>query len=388
MRQLLNGNEAAAHAARLARVEVLASYPITPAAPAMEKITRFIAEGNLKARFIRVESDHSALAACLGAAMAGARPFLITNSQGLAYMSEVLYHTSGLRQPVVMAVVNRALAAPHSRFPEHGDAVAQEAAGWVQLFCENNQEVLDSILQAFYLGEDEGVRLPVMVHYEGYIQSHTREVVDLPEPEAVDAFLPLVRRPVLDVDHPLAVNTVTGPGLYTEYKYNQDAALQGAGRILEEVSRAYAGLTGRDWGGPVMGYRLEDAEILLVAMGSLVSTAREAVDALREQGLKAGLLKIRLFRPFPAAAVVANLRRAKAVVALDKNIVYGVGGALARELRASLYGQAVVPVYSSILGLGGRDVGAADLIRIYGEVEEQAAGGVPPAAYQWYGRQS
>ncbi|MGI9861173.1 transketolase C-terminal domain-containing protein [Moorella naiadis] len=385
MRQLLNGNEAAAYAARLARVEVLASYPITPAAPAMEKITRFIAEGNLKARFIRVESDHSALAACLGAAMAGARPFLITNSQGLAYMSEVLYHTSGLRQPVVMAVVNRALAAPHSRFPEHGDAVAQEAAGWVQLFCENNQEVLDSILQAFRLGEDEGVRLPVMVHYEGYIQSHTREVVDLPEPEVMDSFLPLVRRPVLDVENPLAVNTVTGPGFYTEYKYNQDAALQGAGRVLEEVSRAYAGLTGRDWGGPVTGYRLEDAEVVLVAMGSLVSTAREAVDALREQGCKAGLLKIRLFRPFPAAAVVANLRGAKAVVALDKNIVYGVGGALARELRATLYGQAAVPVYSYILGLGGRDVGVEDLTRIYRQVREQMGAGTPPVPYQWYG---
>ncbi|QGP91638.1 Pyruvate synthase subunit PorA [Neomoorella glycerini] len=385
MRQLLNGNEAAAHAARLARVEVLASYPITPAAPVMEKITQFIAEGSLKCNFVRVESDHSALAAALGATMAGARSFLITNSQGLAYMSEVLYHVSGLRQPVVMAVVNRALAAPHSRFPEHGDVVAQEACGWVQLFCENNQEVLDSLLQAFRLGEDERVRLPVMVNYEGYIQSHTRETVDLPEQEAVANFLPLVRRPVLDVNNPLAVNTVTGPELYIDYKYQQDAALQRAGEVLQEVSTAYAGLTGRDWGGPVTGYRLEDAAIVLVAMGSLVSTARIAVDALRAVGEKAGLLKVRLFRPFPAAAVRESLRAAEAVVALDKNIVYGAGGALARELRAGLYGLATMPVYSYILGLGGRDVGVEDLTSIYRQVREQLGAGTTPAPYQWYG---
>ncbi|WP_258358799.1 transketolase C-terminal domain-containing protein [Moorella sulfitireducens] len=385
MRLLLNGNEAAAHAARLARVEVLASYPITPAAPVMEKITQFIAEGSMKCNFVRVESDHSAMAAALGAAMAGARSFLITNSQGLAYMSEVLYHTSGLRQPVVMAVVNRALAAPHSRFPEHGDVVAQETCGWVQLFCENNQEVLDSLIQAFRLGEDEGVRLPVMVNYEGYIQSHTRETVDVPEQEAIDNFLPLVRRPVLDVNNPLAVNTVTGPELYMDYKYHQDAALQHAGEVLEEVSGAYARITGRDWGGAVSGYRLEDADIVLVAMGSLVSTARLAVDDLRAAGEKAGLLKIRLFRPFPAAAVRESLQAARAIIALDKNIVYGAGGALARELRAGLYGFPAAPVYSYILGLGGRDVGVEDLAGIYRQVSEQLGSGTAPAPYQWYG---
>ncbi|GEA18374.1 MAG: pyruvate ferredoxin oxidoreductase alpha subunit [Moorella sp. (in: firmicutes)] len=385
MHLLLNGNEAAAHAARLARVEVLASYPITPAAPVMEKITQFIADGNLKCNFVRVESDHSAMAAALGAAMAGARSFLITNSQGLAYMSEVLYHTSGLRQPVVMAVVNRALAAPHSRFPEHGDVVAQEACGWIQLFCENNQEVLDSLIQAFRLGEDERVRLPVMVNYEGYIQSHTRETVDLPEQEAVDTFLPLVRRPVLDVNNPLAVNTVTGPELYMDYKYHQDAALQRAGEVLQEVSANYTKLTGRDWGGAVSGYRLEDAEIVLVAMGSLVSTARIAVDALRAAGEKAGLLKIRLFRPFPADTVREMMHHTRAVVALDKNIVYGAGGALGRELRAVLYGFTKVPVYSYILGLGGRDVGVEDLITIYRQVNEGLAAGKIPALYQWYG---
>ena len=386
MRQLLNGNEAAAMAARLARVEVLASYPITPAAPAMEQIVRFIAEGKLKAKFIRVESDHSALAAAVGAALAGARPLVITNSQGLAYMSEVLYHASGLRLPIVMAVVNRGLAAPHTRFPDHGDAIAQEASGWVQLFCENNQEVLDTLIQAYRLAEDDRVRLPVMVHYESYIQSHTREVVEVPSEEAIDRFLPLYRRPALDVDNPQAVNVVTGPDLYMDYKHQQDKALQGSREVLREIDLAYAGLTGRAWGGTLGVYRLDGAEYIFVTMGSLASTCREAVDMLREGGLPVGLLKIRSFRPFPREEVRSLLRDARAAIVLDKNIVYGSGGALAREVRASLYGLARGPfVYSYIAGLGGRDVTSEDAVRIYKMVEEKVKANLEPLPYEWYG---
>lgn len=385
MRVLLSGNEAAAYAARLAKIEVLSSYPITPAAPAMEKITQFIAEGSLQAKFIRVESDHSALAAALGASLTGARPFLATNSQGLAYMSEVLYHVSGLRQPIVMAVVNRALAAPHSRFPDHGDVIAQETSGWVQLFCENNQEVLDSILEAFRLAEDERMRLPAMVNYESYIQSTTKETVDVPEQEDIDGFLPLKRHKALDVENPMAVNTVTSPEFYTDYKYRQDEALKRAPQILEEVDEIYAGLTGRSWGGAVTGYQLEDAELIFVTMGSLVSTARLAVADLRAKGQKAGLLKVRLFRPFPALEIKQSLEKAKAVIVLDKNIVFGVGGALAREIRASLYGISNIPVYSYILGLGGRDVDENDLEKIYRETEEKLLAGAVSSDYQWYG---
>jgi len=385
LRVLLSGNEAAAYAARLAKIEVLSSYPITPAAPAMEKITQFIAEGSLQAKFIRVESDHSALAAALGASLTGARPFLATNSQGLAYMSEVLYHTSGLRQPVVMAVVNRALAAPHSRFPDHGDVIAQETSGWVQLFCENNQEVLDSILEAFRLAEDERMRLPAMVNYESYIQSTTKETVDVPEQEDIDGFLPLKRHKALDVENPMAINTVTSPEFYTDYKYRQDEALKRAPQILEEVDQIYAGLTGKSWGGAVTGYQLEDAELIFVTMGSLVSTARLAVADLRAKGQKAGLLKVRLFRPFPAREIKQSLERAKAVIVLDKNIVFGVGGALAREIRASLYGISDIPVYSYILGLGGRDVDEKDLEKIYQETEEKLLAGAVSSDYQWYG---
>ncbi|GFN21847.1 transketolase C-terminal domain-containing protein [Thermanaeromonas sp. C210] len=386
MRELLNGNEAAAEAARLARIEVLASYPITPAAPVMERLTGFIAQGTLKARFIRVESDHSALAAAAGAALAGGRTLVVTNSQGIAYMSEVLYHVSGLRLPVVMAVVNRALAAPHSRFPDHGDAVAQEACGWIQLFCENNQEVLDTVIQAYRLAEDDRVRLPVMVNYESYIQSHTREVVEVPEEEIIDGFLPLNRRAALDVDNPRAINVVTGPDLYMDYKYRQDAALRGAAKVLAEVSGEYGRLTGRNWGGPVEGYRLQEAGHVLVTMGSLVSTCREAVDQLRAAGEPAGLLKIRAFRPFPVEEVREYLKGVKTVTVLDKNIVYGSGGALAREVRAALYGEPEAPpVFSYIAGLGGRDVTSADVCKIFGLTQEKRRAGAKPPAFEWYG---
>jgi pyruvate ferredoxin oxidoreductase alpha subunit len=300
-------------------------------------------------------------------------------------MSEVLYHTSGLRQPIVMAVVNRALAAPHSRFPDHGDVIAQETSGWVQLFCENNQEVLDSILEAFRLAEDERMRLPAMVNYESYIQSTTKETVDVPEQEDIDGFLPLKRHKALDVENPMAVNTVTSPEFYTDYKYRQDEALKRAPQILEEVDEIYAGLTGRSWGGAVTGYQLEDAELIFVTMGSLVSTARLAVADLRAKGQKAGLLKVRLFRPFPALEIKQSLEKAKAVIVLDKNIVFGVGGALAREIRASLYGISNIPVYSYILGLGGRDVDENDLEKIYRETEEKLLAGAVSSDYQWYG---
>lgn len=386
MRELLNGNEATALAARLARVEVLASYPITPAAPVMERITSFIDEGSLKAKFIRVESDHSALAAAAGAALAGARALVVTNSQGLAYMSEVLYHVSGLRLPVVMAVVNRALAAPHSRFPDHGDLIAQEACGWIQLVCENNQEVLDTLIQAYRLAEDDRVRLPVMVNYESYIQSHTREIVEIPGEQMIEGFLPLNRKAALDIDNPRAINVVTGPDLYMDYKYRQDLALKEAGKVLAEVSSEYGRVTGRDWGGMTAGYRLEGAEHVLVTMGSLASTCREAVDHLREEGKRAGLLKIRAFRPFPIEEVRESLRGIKTVTVLDKNIVYGSGGALAREMRAALCGELDIPeVYSYILGLGGRDVTSKDVLEIFGLTEEKWRAGEKPTAYEWYG---
>lgn len=376
---LLTGSEAAAYGAKLARIEVLAYYPITPAFPAMERISKFIDEGELNTRFVRVESDHSALAAALGASLAGSRTFTVTNSQGLLYMTEVVYHTAGLRQPVVMAVANRALSAPHSRFPEQGDAISQGASGWISLFCENNQEVLDTILQAFKIAET--VRLPVMVNYEGYIQSHTLEEVDVPNQEKLDQFLPLNRVRTLDVENPQAVNTVASPEFYMDYKFRQNEAMEQALPIINNVASDYAGEFGRDWSGLIEAYRMDDAEHAIVAMGSMVSDARIAVDELRNEGKKVGLVKVRAWRPFPAEALRETLKNVQLITACDKNIVYGLGGALGSEIKSALYGQNV-RINSYVLGLGGRDVTTEEIkqvLELSEKTEKQAT------ASEWFG---
>jgi pyruvate ferredoxin oxidoreductase alpha subunit len=377
---LMTGSEAAAYGAKLAKIEVLAYYPITPAFPAMERLSKFIEDGELKAKFVRVEGDHSALAAALGASLAGSRAFSVTNSQGLLYMTEVVYHTAGLRQPVVMAVANRALSAPHSRFPEQGDAISQDASGWIQLFCENNQEVLDTTLHAFKVAET--CRLPVMVNYEGYIQSHTQEEVDVPQQDKVDVFMPFKRVATLDINNPQAVNTVTSPEFYMDYKFHQNEAMSQALQVINTVAGEFKRDFGRDWSGLVEGYRMADAEHALVAMGSAAADCRIVVDALRTEGKKIGLVKIRSFRPFPAEAVRALLKNVKLVTVLDKNIIFGSGGALGNETKSALYGYSSVPVKSYIVGLGGRDFRPDEIKQVVGQSEEQAQKGT---AYEWFG---
>ncbi len=377
---LLTGSEAAAYGAMLARIEVLAYYPITPAFPAMERMNKFIEDGEMNTRFIRAEGDHSALAAALGASLAGSRTFTVTNSQGLLYMTEVAYHTAGLRQPVVMAVANRALSAPHSRFPEQGDAISQDASGWIQLFCENNQEVLDTILQAFKVGET--CRLPVMVNYEGYIQSHTQEEVDVPQLAKVDAFLPFTRVSALDINNPQGINTVTSPDLYMDYKYHQNDAMSQALEVINNVAAEFSRDFGRDWSGVIEGYRMDDADHALVTMGSTVSDGRIVIDALRAEGKKAGLVKIRSFRPFPAAAMRAMLKKVQYVTVIDKNIVFGSGGALGNETKAALYGHLSIPVKNYICGLGGRDFRPDELKQVMALSEERAK---QTTEYEWFG---
>lgn len=359
--RLLTGSDAAAYGAKLARIEVLSYYPITPAFPAMERFSKFIEDGEINTQFVRVECDHSALAAALGASLAGSRVFTVTNSQGLLYMTEVVYHTAGLRQPVVMAVANRALSAPHSRFPEHGDAISQDASGWIMLFCENNQEVLDATIQAYRIAEL--CRLPVMVNYEGYIQSHTQEEVDMPDQEKVDEFLPFTRVASLDINNPQGINTVTSPEFYMDYKYHQAAAMQQAATVIDEVAAGFAEAFGRDWSGLVQSYRMEDAEHAVVIMGSSVSDTRIVVDELRGQGKKVGLIKVRAFRPFPAEKLCALLKKVRLITVIDKNVVFGSGGALGTELRSALYGRSVV-VKSYIAGLGGRDFGTSEIRQV------------------------
>lgn len=356
---LMTGSEAAALGAKLANIEVLSYYPITPAFPAMERLSKYIDDGELNCKFIRVESDHSALAAVLGSSLAGARSYTVTNSQGLLLMTEVVYHVAGLRQPIVMAVANRALSAPHSRFPEQGDAVSQGASGWIQLFCENNQEVLDNTIQAFRIAEE--LRTPVMVNYEGYIQSHTSEEVVVPAADKVTQFLPLTRMPVMDVDNPQGVNTVTSPDFYMDYKYRQNEAMQKALTFIPEVAKAYKAEFGRDGIGNIESYKMEDADHAIVAMGSIVSTARQFVDVQRQQGKKIGLVKLKTWRPFPGQELYEALKGVKFITVLDKNIVFGVGGALATDIKAAFYGSSDMVINGYIIGLGGAKSGVEEI---------------------------
>jgi pyruvate ferredoxin oxidoreductase alpha subunit len=365
---LMTGSEAAALGAKLSKIEVLSYYPITPAFPAMERLSKYIEDGELNCKFIRAESDHSALAAVLGASLAGARSYTVTNSQGLLYMTEVAYHVAGLRQSVVMGVANRALSAPHSRFPEHGDAVSQGANGWIQIFSENNQDILDNTIQAFRIAEE--LRTPVMVNYEGYIQSHTQEEVEAPSAEKVAAFLPLKRMPVMDINNPQGVNTVTSPDFYMDYKFRQNEALEKALTVIPQVSEDYKKEFGRDSRGLLEAYRMEDVEHAIVAMGSIVSTARLLVDNLRSQGKKIGLVKLRVWRPFPGKELYENLKNVKYVTVLDKNIVFGVGGALATDIKAAFYGRTEMVINSCIIGLGGAKSGVAEIKQAVDSTED------------------
>ncbi len=380
----LTGNQAAAEGARLARIEVFPAFPITPSYPVMTVITKMIDDGRLNAKFIRVESDHSALAAAVGSSLAGARTFSTTNSQGIAMMHEVLHYAAGLRLPIVMAVVNRALSAPHNRFADHGDAIAQETTGWLQLYCENNQEVLDTVIQAFKIAENPRVLLPVLVNYEGYILGDTKQEIVLPDGDEVGDFAGSYDRAVLDVDHPASLNPPTGFNLYTEFKFQQHAAMETALQVVEEASTEYGSRFGRNWDGVVEGYRTEDAEVLIVTMGSMVATARQAVNALRSAGWRVGLLKIRSFRPFPLAEVARYATDAKAVAVVDRNAVYGIGGALYREVLMALASAGLSkPVLGFIAGLGGREVSQADLESIGKQALDAAQSGRTGGQVKW-----
>ncbi|BCV22294.1 pyruvate ferredoxin oxidoreductase [Moorella sp. Hama-1] len=378
MRAYLNGNEAVATAVRLARTEVVAAYPITPQSTIVEKIAEYIADGSMAADYIRVESEHAALAACYGAAVTGTRVFTATSSQGLAYMYEMLHYVSGCRVPLVMAVANRGLAAPWTIWADHQDAIACRDTGWIQLYVETAQEALDTCLQAYKIAAHAEVLTPVMVCLDGYVLSHTEEIVDVPEQEAVDRFLPPYQAAyAVDPERPYVFGVGAGPELYPAFKYHQQQALLRAQEVIKEVDREFGAQFDRTYGGLVDPYYCDDADVILVLMGATAGTAREVVDDLRRQGERVGLLRLRSFRPFPVADLRAVLTAAGVVAVLDRDCSFGYEGVLATEVKAALYGSPA-PVASRsesqwgqplvagfVGGLGGRDIGPADLAGIY-----------------------
>ncbi|MBA4393774.1 MAG: pyruvate ferredoxin oxidoreductase [Desulfobacca sp.] len=371
MKKVLEGSQAVAEAVRLARVEVISAYPITPQTHIVEKLSDFCADGSLPARFLRVESEHSALAALIGASSTGVRTFTATSSQGLALMHELLHWASGARLPIVMAEVNRALAPGWNIWTDQTDSLAQRDTGWIQLYCETGQEVLDTTMQAYYLAEM--VNLPVMVILDAFFLSHTYEPVDVPDQEAADRFLPSFQpRFQLDTETPCALGQMAPPGVYMEMRYSIQMAMEEALKRFPDMEEAFRNLFGRGYG-PVEPIQCEDAEIILVTSGTITSTGRQFIQDLRLKGEKVGLLKVKLFRPFPFDLIRLHLRSAQKIAVIDRNFSFGAGGIFAQEIRAALCSLSERPqVFGYIAGLGGRDVTQAVLEEIYRSTQNQA----------------
>lgn len=370
--QILDGNQAAAHGAKLSRVQVIAAYPITPQTPLTETLSEFVERGEMKAEYVAVESEHSALTVCSSASMVGARTFTATSAHGLAYMHEMLHWVAGARLPVVLACVNRAIGAPWNILNDQQDSISQRDTGWIQIYARNNQEILDSVLQAYKIAE--AVYVPAMVCYDGYVLSHAEMPVDVPSQDDVDRFLPPYQpHTILDPANPKNYNLVTlanpranTEGVlchgYMELRYLLQEALQNSRETITKVGREFGELFGRSYANMLWEDRLGDADIVIVAMGSLAMEAIVAANMLREEGHKVGVLGLRVFRPFPKADMVEALKKSRLIVVFDKNISYGSEGATCSEIKSALYGSGVNAIIRNfIVGLGGRDVKAREL---------------------------
>lgn len=371
--QIMTGNQAAALAAKLCGVEVVAAYPITPQSQLSEILSSYVESGELKAEYVRVEGEHSALTVCISASTVGARVFTATSANGLLYMHEQLHWAAGSRLPIVMCCVNRGVGAPWTIFNDQQDSLAQRDTGWMQLYCCNNQEIIDTVIQAYRIAE--AVYCPIMVCYDGFVLSHTMMPVDVPAAAAVKAFLPPYRpHTILSPDDPKNLNPVLFPGQrrdsegvlrdgYMDMRYKLQAALDKSPETIRAVNTAFAAAFGRDHGGMLWEYRTQDADLIIVGMGSLASEAMDAADRLREEGIKAGVVGIRSYRPFPKADVRKAFRNAKGIVIFEKSISYGYEGGLCSDLKAAFYGTAIkAPIHNYIAGLGGRDVKARELV--------------------------
>ena len=373
MIMVLNGNKAAAWGAKLARVQVIAAYPITPQTPLVEYLADMVAQGELDAQMVEVESEHSALSVLQGAALAGSRTFTGTSSQGLALMYEPYIRTGTLRLPMVMCIATREVISPQTVWGGQQDALTVRDAGWIQFYVEDNQELLDTVIMAFKIAEDKRVLLPVNVCYDGFYLSHMTERVEVPPQELVDAFLPPYKPThlILDPAHPIAVDPMTPGDMLMEYRFKHARALSRAEEVIREVDREFEALFGRGHGDLIDCYRCEDAEFAIVTLGSMTGTARVAVDKARADGIPIGLVKIRVLRPFPKEAICEALKSMKAVGVMDRSVSFGWGtGIVYVELMAALSGMKRRPKsINFIAGLGGSDISldhfrrAIDLIR-------------------------
>ena len=381
---VITGDFAAAYGALLCDVDVVAAYPITPQTIIVEEFSNFVNHGITDAELIMVESEHSAMSACIAAQAAGARTYTATASQGLALMHEMLFIASALRLPIVMPVVNRTVAAPIGIWCEHNDSMPQRDTGWLQMSCEDNQEVLDMLIMSYKIGENRDILLPVMPCLDAFILSHTVEPVNAPSTHEVREFLPEYK-PIaeLDTDKPMTIGTFTPPEYIQELRYQTHEAMKDSKRVIRNVTKDFTSTFGRNYHGLIENYRCEDADVILITIGTVTGAARDVVDEFREKGTKVGLIKLRFYRPFPAEEIKKIAENTDALGVYDRAISYGAGGPIFIETRNALYGLEI-PILNFLAGLGGRDVMKDDIKKMY-EILLKAKDEKPDKEIYWLG---
>ena len=390
-RKLMSGNRAIAEAVKLSEVNVVSAYPITPQTSIVEYLSEFIARGELNAEFLQAESEFGAMSACIGASSVGARVFTATCSQGLALMHELNYVAAGLRLPIVMAVTNRQLSQPLGMWCDHSDAMGERDSGWMQIYVESCQEAFDTVIQAFKIAENRDVLLPTMVCLDGFILSHTSEPVDIPNQKAVREFLPSYMpdadyHTLLDVKKPLAAGGGCPPAFTMEFDFKKYEAQEKGREVLRKVDEEFGEVFGRQYG-PVEAYRCDDADVILVAMGTMVGTAKDVADKLRkEKGWNVGVLKLRSYRPFPKEEVIKATSGSKAVAVVNRAISYGIGAPVFSDVAAALSNAKEKPfLLNAIAGMGGRDVDQKGLSAVFEKAMKVAETGKLEGDVEWIG---
>lgn len=373
MRKFLSGNEAFAEGIRLARVQVISAYPITPQTIVVERLSEMVEDKSLNSRFIHVESEHSALSCAIGASAVGARAFTATSSQGLLYMAECLVYASGGRFPIVMMNANRSTALPWNIYGDQRDSLSLLDCGWIQAYAENAQEALDLALMSYYIAEHKDVSTPFMANLDGFVLTHTYEVVDVPTAEQADEFLPKYETEnKLDFSNPKNLAFSAGPEYNAQFKYKEHLGMLAAVPVIAEAERKFKQIFGREYTGLVENYKTDDAEYVLITLGSIAGLVRETVDKLREKGNKVGLLRLRYIRPFPNDEIAKALKNAKAAAVLEKDISFGNEGTVYTNVNSALKKAGLtLPVSDYIGGLGGQDIAQSEIERIFDELKTE-----------------
>ena len=372
-RQFLSGNEAFAYGVRLARPHVISAYPITPQTIVVEKLSEFVEDGSLRSEFIHVESEHSALSCAMGASSVGARAFTATSSQGLLYMAECLPYAAGGRFPIVMMNANRSTALPWNIYGDQRDSLSQLDSGWIQAYAENAQEALDLALMSFYIAEHRKVSTPFMANLDGFVLTHTYEVVDVPTSEQADEFLPpFETENKMSLSEPKNLGFSAGPDTNTFFKYKEHTGLLNVKGVVTEAESRFESIFGRHYSGLTESYKTDDADYILITLGSISGLVRETVDKLREQGEKVGLLRIRYMRPFPNEEIAESVKNAKSVAVLEKDISFGNEGTVYTNVNSALQKSGIsIPTSDYIGGLGGKNISPGEIENIFEELKKE-----------------